>query len=237
MGAQRLSGFVELHIEQGPILETEGVTIGVVEHGQGILWYDGRITGFASHAGSTPMHLRKDALAALSEIVLAVEALALEHGPNAVGTVGNAVVETPSRNVIPGAITFPAEFRTPDRAVLEKLHSALQARVKEIAARRKVKIELDLIWRKEPTPFAPAVIEAVAAAADRLGLSQRPMVSGAGHDSFHLADVVPTGMIFVPCKDGISHNPLEDATQADCAAGANVLLHTVLALAGDARSA
>jgi len=233
LGAQKLGAFLELHIEQGPILEAEGLTIGVVEHGQGIIWYDGRVTGFASHAGSTPMHLRRDALATLSEIVLAIEALAVKFGPNAVGTVGETVIETSSRNVIPGDITFSAEFRTPDADILEKLDQGIHAAIAEITARRKVHVQFDTIWRKDPTHFDPKVIGAVAAAADKLGLPHRPMVSGAGHDSFHMATLMPTGMIFVPCKDGISHNELEDATKADCAAGANVLLHAVLALAGD----
>ena len=232
VGARKFSGFLELHIEQGPILEAEGLPIGVVEHGQGIIWYDGRISGFESHTGSTPMHLRKDALAALSEIVLAIEALAKAHGPNAVGSVGEAVIARPSRNVIPGEIAFSGEFRTPDASILDALDKALQAQVKEIATRRKVDIRLDTIWRKEPTHFNPAMTGAIAAAADRLGLPHRPIVSGAGHDSFHLATVVPTAMIFVPCKDGVSHNELESAKPEECAAGANVLLHAVLAVAG-----
>ena len=232
VGAQKFSGFLELHIEQGPILEAEGLPIGVVEHGQGIIWYDGRISGFESHTGSTPMHLRKDALAALSEIVLSIEALAKAHGPNAVGSVGEAVIARPSRNVIPGEIAFSGEFRTPDAGILDALDKALQEQVKEIAARRKVDIRLDTIWRKEPTHFDPAMTGAIAAAADRLGLPHRPIVSGAGHDSFHLATVVPTAMVFVPCKDGVSHNELESAKPEECAAGANVLLHAVLAVAG-----
>ena len=232
VGAQPLSGFVELHIEQGPILEAEGKTIGVVEHGQGIIWYNGRITGFESHAGSTPMLLRRDALAALSEIVLAIEGLAIAHGPHAVGTVGEAVIATPSRNVIPGEIAFSGEFRSPDADTLETVHQGLQEKVAEIAARRRVAIALDVVWRKAPTHFAPAVINAVRGAADHLGLSHRPMVSGAGHDAFSLAALVPTAMIFVPCKDGVSHNELESAEKTDCVAGANVLLHAVLSLAG-----
>ncbi|WP_127090488.1 Zn-dependent hydrolase [Aquabacter cavernae] len=234
VGAQPFSGFVELHIEQGPILEAEGKTIGVVEHGQGIIWYDGRITGFESHAGSTPMPLRRDALATLSEVVLAIEALATAHGPDAVGTVGESVIANPSRNVIPGAIAFTAEFRSPDAGTLEALHQGLLAKVTEIAARRKVEIALDLNWRKEPTHFAPSVIAAVRGAAEGLGLPNRPMVSGAGHDAFAMAGIVPTAMIFVPCKDGVSHNEAESAEKSDCAAGANVLLHTVLTLAGTA---
>ncbi|TCT01676.1 Zn-dependent hydrolase [Aquabacter spiritensis] len=232
VGTQAFGGFVELHIEQGPLLEAEGTTIGVVERGQGIVWYDGRITGFESHAGSTPMHLRRDALAALSELVLAVEGLAVEHGPDAVGTVGEAAIATPSRNVIPGAIAFSAEFRSPDATILETLERGLAAKIAEIAARRRVEIALDPVWRKAPTAFDPGVVAAVRGAAQALGLSHRPIVSGAAHDAFSLAAIVPAAMIFVPCKDGVSHNELESAEKSDCAAGADVLLHTVLALAG-----
>jgi N-carbamoyl-L-amino-acid hydrolase len=237
VGKQKFSAFVELHIEQGPLLEAENKTIGVVDRGQGIIWYDGTISGFASHAGTTPMPLRKDALAAFSEVVLAVEKLARDHGPHAVGTIGEVKIDNPSRNVIPGDLAFSAEFRSPESATLDALHAGLQSAVAEIAARRKVTINLDKIWRKEPTVFDTKLVDAVANATTELGYSNRRITSGAGHDACNLATVMPAAMIFVPCKDGISHNELEDATQADCAAGANVLLHTVLALAGVASEA
>jgi N-carbamoyl-L-amino-acid hydrolase len=232
VGTQKFSSFVELHIEQGPILEAEAKTIGVVESGQGVLWYDGTITGFASHAGSTPMPLRRDALATLSEIVLAVEMIARERGPRAVGTVGEAVIDNPSRNVIPGEIAFTIDMRSADAAIMDALDKNLRAAAAEIATRRKVEVALDLVWRKEPTHFDPKLIEAVQSATTALGYSNRRITSGAGHDSCNLNTVMPAAMIFVPCKDGVSHNELEDATKADCAAGANVLLHTVLSLAG-----
>ncbi|MFT3938402.1 Zn-dependent hydrolase [Rhodopseudomonas sp.] len=235
VGAQPFTGFIELHIEQGPILEAEGKTIGVVDHGQGVLWYDGKITGFESHAGSTPMHLRRDALATLSEIVLAVEKIATELGPNAVGTVGEAVIASPSRNVIPGEIAFTIDMRSADAAIMDQLDQRLRAAVAEIAPRRKVEVALDLVWRKEPTHFDPALVGSVENAANALGYQNRRITSGAGHDACNLNTRIPTAMIFVPCKDGISHNELEDATQPDCAAGANVLLHTVLSLAGVAK--
>ncbi|KPG02179.1 allantoate amidohydrolase [Rhodopseudomonas sp. AAP120] len=234
VGTQPFGGFVELHIEQGPILEAEGKTIGVVENGQGVLWYDGKIAGFESHAGSTPMNLRRDALATLAEIVLAVERIATELG-NAVGTVGEAVIAAPSRNVIPGEIAFTIDARSADSAILAQLDSRIRAAVAEIAAKRKVEVTLDMVWRKEPTHFDKALVGAVATAAETLGYASRRITSGAGHDACNLNAKVPTAMIFVPCKDGISHNELEDATQADCAAGANVLLHTVLSLAGVAK--
>ena len=237
VGKQKFSAFVELHIEQGPLLEAENKTIGVVDRGQGIMWYDGAITGFASHAGTTPMPLRKDALAAFSEVVLAVEKLARDLGPNAVGTVGEMEIDNPSRNVIPGDLTFTIDIRSAESATLDALHAGLQKAAAEIAARRKVAVDIRRIWRKEPTIFDTRFVEAVANAAQELGYANRRITSGAGHDACNLATVMPAAMIFVPCKDGISHNELEDATQADCAAGANVLLHTVLSIAGVASGA
>jgi N-carbamoyl-L-amino-acid hydrolase len=232
VGTQKFTSFVELHIEQGPILEAEGKTIGVVDSGQGVLWYDGQITGFESHAGSTPMPLRRDALATLSEIVLAMEAIAKKHGPKAVGTIGEAVIANPSRNVIPGEIAFTMDCRSADAAIMDALDRDLRAEIAAIAARRKVEVKIDLVWRKPPTHFDPKLVNAVENAAETLGYSHRRITSGAGHDACNLNTVIPTAMVFVPCKDGISHNELEDATQTDCAAGANVLMHTVLALAG-----
>lgn len=235
VGQVRLDAFVELHIEQGPILEAEGKTIGVVDHGQGIIWYDGAITGFSGHAGATPMRLRRDALAALAEVALKVEALALAHGPNAVGTIGEMNVLNPSRNVVAGDVTFTVDLRSADSGILAGLDRELNEAVAQIAARRRVEIALERVWRKEPTHFDARLVDAVEQAATHLGYSHRRVTSGAGHDACNLAGVMPAAMIFVPCKDGVSHNELEDATQADCAAGANVLLHTVIALAGVAK--
>jgi beta-ureidopropionase / N-carbamoyl-L-amino-acid hydrolase len=232
VGTQKFGSFVELHIEQGPILEAEGKTIGVVDSGQGVLWYDGRITGFESHAGSTPMPLRRDALATLAEIVLATESIATRHGPRAVGTIGEAVIAKPSRNVIPGEIAFTVDCRSADAAIMDTLDKDLRAAAAEIAVRRKVDVALDLVWRKPPTHFDPKLVDAVENAAGALGYSHRRITSGAGHDACNLNTIMPAAMVFVPCKDGVSHNELEDATQADCTAGANVLMHTVLALAG-----
>jgi N-carbamoyl-L-amino-acid hydrolase len=232
VGQRKFGAFVELHIEQGPLLEAENKTIGVVDRGQGIIWYDGRIVGFESHAGTTPMPLRRDALATLSEIVLAVERVANKHGPNAVGTVGEAVIAAPSRNVIPGEIAFTVDVRSPEAKTLDAIDKELREAIAAIAPRRKAAIELTAIWRKEPTVFNPKLVDAVENASKTLGYSHRRITSGAGHDACNLATVVPTAMVFVPCKDGISHNELEDATQLDCTAGANVLMHTVLALAG-----
>ncbi|MDQ8731982.1 Zn-dependent hydrolase [Bradyrhizobium sp. LHD-71] len=231
VGARRLGAFVELHIEQGPILERESKTIGVVERGQGILWYDGRISGVERHA-STPMQYRQDALAALAEIVLAAERIANSRAPNAVATVGEAVIAAPSRNVVPGEIAFTMDVRSPDGAIMTALDAELRAAVADIGSKRRVDIAFDSVWRKEPTIFDTKVVSAVEQATTALGYSHRRITSGAGHDACNLNAVMPTAMIFVPCKDGLSHNELEDATQDHCAAGANVLLHATLALAG-----
>jgi N-carbamoyl-L-amino-acid hydrolase len=204
----------------------------VVDSGQGVLWYDGRIAGFESHAGTTPMPLRRDALATLSEIVLALESSARKHSPKAVGTIGEAVIANPSRNVIPGEIAFTVDCRSADDGIMDALDRDLREAIAKIAARRKVDVALDLVWRKPPTHFDAKLVDAVENAAKQLGYSHRRITSGAGHDACNLNTVMPAAMVFVPCKDGISHNELEDATQADCTAGANVLMHTVLALAG-----
>ncbi|MDB5657248.1 MAG: Zn-dependent hydrolase [Tardiphaga sp.] len=230
VGTQKFSGFVELHIEQGPILEAESKTIGVVESGQGVLWFDGKITGFESHAGSTPMPLRRDALGTLAEIVLATERVVSNIG--ALGTIGEAVIANPSRNVIPGEIAFTMDLRSVDDGKLEAIEKGVREAIKEIAAHRKVEVTFDKVWHKPPTHFNKDYIAAVEHAAETLGYSHRRITSGAGHDACNLNTIMPVSMVFVPCKDGVSHNELEDATQADCAAGTNVLLHTVLALAG-----
>lgn len=232
VGARKLGAFLELHIEQGPLLEAEGKTIGVVDRGQGIIWYDGHVSGFESHAGTTPMPLRRDALSALGEVALAIENIATSHAPNAVATIGEATIASPSRNVIPGEIAFTLDVRSPDAAIMDALDRDIRAALGEIAQRRRVEIKLEQIWRKPPTIFDKTLVDAVQAAATELGYGYRRITSGAGHDACNVAAVMPSAMIFVPCKDGISHNELEDATQADCSAGANVLLHAVLAVAG-----
>jgi N-carbamoyl-L-amino-acid hydrolase len=231
VGARAIGAFVELHIEQGPILEAEGKTIGVVEGGQGIAWFDGTLTGFESHAGTTPMTRRRDALLGLAELALAAERIALAHGPSAVITIGEAVIAAPSRNVVPGAVRFTLDLRDPQAATLDAAEAELRVALGEIAGRRRLEAELTQIWRKEPIPFDPRLVDAIEAAAGALGHPHRRIISGAGHDACNLAGIVPAAMIFVPCRDGISHNEAESATPEDCTAGADVLLHAVLALA------
>lgn len=230
IGTRTIGAFVELHIEQGPILEAEEKTIGIVEGGQGIAWFDGTITGRDSHAGTTPMKLRKDAMNALAEIALTVEAVANEHGPAGVGTIGEAHIIPGSRNTIPGAATFKVDTRHPDGTALTAMENALREKFDEIATRRGVEIALTRVWRKDPITFHPTIVEAVAAATEKSGYPARRMISGAGHDAFYVASACPAGMIFVPCAEGISHNEEESAEKDDCAAGAQVLLDTILAL-------
>lgn len=231
VGGRRFGAMVELHIEQGPILESEGRTIGVVSAAKGSVWADARVVGRESHAGSTPMKMRRDALPAFAEFALALERIALDHGPDGVGTIGVAEALPASRNTIPGEIRFTLDYRHPDIAPLNAMGTEIDRTAAEIAARRGVTIEIDRIWRKDPIAFDTGVAAAVEDAAGELGFSNRRITSGAGHDAVLTASVVPTAMIFVPCKDGISHNEVESATREDCAAGADVLLHAVLRLA------
>jgi N-carbamoyl-L-amino-acid hydrolase len=230
-GRRRFGAFLELHIEQGPILEREGVTIGIVTAAKGSVWADGLVTGRDAHAGATPMDLRADALTAFAAFALAAERIAREHGPDGVATVGVAEALPGSRNTVPGAMRFTLEYRHPDLAALDSMGAALDGAAASVSAERGVAVELNRIWRKDPVRFDEGVAAAIEAAAASLGLSRRRMTSGAGHDAVYLASVAPTAMIFVPCLDGLSHNEAESATREDCAAGADVLLRAVLSLA------
>jgi N-carbamoyl-L-amino-acid hydrolase len=222
---------LELHIEQGPILEAEGKEIGVVEGGQGIRWYDVRITGKESHAGSTPMPRRRDALVAASKVVVALDEIARKHAPYAVTTVGELRIGQPSRNVIPGEVTLTVDLRHPEHDVIEAMDKELRAAVAEACARDSMPHEVEQIWYFPPVAFDADCVAAVRAAAEELGYSWRPMVSGPGHDSCYTARKVPTSMIFVPCKDGLSHNEEEWAEPAHMEAGCNVMLRAALKMA------
>ena len=182
------------------------------------------------------MSRRRDAQCGLAEIALAAEAIALAHAPTAVATMGEAVIAAPSRNVVPGRIAFTLDVRDPEQATLDAMDAALRERIAEIASRRNLAITLDKIWSRAPVVFDAGVVAAVEASTQALNLPHRRMVSGAQHDACNLADLVPTAMIFVPCRDGISHNPAELATQSDCTAGADVLLQTLVALANAPRT-
>ena len=218
----------ELHIEQGPILEDENIEVGIVTHGQGQRWYEIKLTGFESHAGSTPMPRRKDALLGAARIVERVNQIGLGKAPLAMATVGMLNPYPNSRNVIPGEVFMTCEFRHPVDATLSEMDAALQSGVGEIAKTIGLTYDLKQVFYYPPVEFDQACVAAVREAAKHLGLTHRDIVSGAGHDACYLARVCPTSMIFTPCVDGISHNEVEDIKQEWSTAGANVLMHAVL---------
>ncbi|MDW8125749.1 MAG: M20 family metallo-hydrolase [Geminicoccaceae bacterium] len=222
---------LELHIEQGPILEAEGKIIGVVTGAQGIRWYDVAITGRRGHAGSTPMERRKDALVAASRAVEGLDRLAREFAPRAVATVGTLEIRAPSRNVVPGEVRFTIDLRHPDEGTLDELERRCAAILAEACARDGLSFSWERIWSFPPVAFDPRCVSAVREAAIALGYPWREMISGPGHDSCYTARVVPTAMIFVPCREGLSHHEEEWAEPEHLAAGCQVLLEAVLALA------
>jgi N-carbamoyl-L-amino-acid hydrolase len=223
----------ELHIEQGPILEAENKTIGVVTHAQGQRWYEVVFTGQESHAGPTPMPRRKDALLGAARVIELVNQIGLAHAPFACATVGMIQNHPNSRNVIPGRVFFTIDIRHPEDAVLAEMDQELRAGVARIAAETRLEVTtLEQIFYYKPVAFDADCVASVRAAAERFGYSHRDMVSGAGHDACYLAQVAPTSMVFVPCVDGISHNEVEDAKKEWIEAGCNVLLHAILGRAG-----
>ncbi len=228
VGARRLGAHFELHIEQGPILEAEQRTIGIVTGVQGMRWYEVNVTGFESHAGSTPMPLRHDALYAAARMVAAVHTVAHAHAPDAVGTVGLLECRPNSRNVIPGSVFFSIDLRHPDDAVVAEMERRVRDEVDDIAGEARVHAVVERVWDLPAVHFDPACVDAVERAADALGHAARRIVSGAGHDSAYIARVAPTAMVFVPCEKGLSHNEAERAEPEHVAAGANVLLRAVL---------
>ena len=228
VGQRPLKAFFEYHIEQGPILEAEGIDIGVVTHGQGQRWYDVTLTGFESHAGSTPMPRRRDALVGAARLVLAVNEIALSHAPHAVGTVGVIKPYPGSRNVIPGEVTMTVDFRHPSDAVLLDMKTRMEAAIDRICSEVKLTADVKEVFYYAPVEFDRGCVAAVRRAAERLGYSHRDIVSGAGHDACYIARVAPTSMVFCPCVDGISHNEAEDISPEWARAGADVLFHAVV---------
>ncbi len=223
-----LAAHFELHIEQGPILEAEGKTIGIVTGVQGIRWYEITVTGADSHAGTTPMPMRRDALLGAARMIAAVNRIGLAHAPLAVTTVGLLENRPNSRNVVPGAVFFSVDLRHPQDAVVVAMEAEMRAAFAEIAAADRLDIVIDHTWDSPAVHFDPACIDSIRTAAAAIGAPSREIVSGAGHDSAYIARVAPTAMIFVPCAGGLSHNEAESATSADVAAGAQVLLRAVL---------
>ncbi len=232
---QPLGAYFEAHIEQGPVLEQTGTTIGVVLGALGQRWFDLTITGQDAHAGPTPMEIRRDALLAASRVVLEVNRLATTFPDYARGTVGQMNVLPNSRNVVPGEVRLTIDLRNAKQTTLDAMVDALNRALSAVESECRVSCVLSEVVSFPPSEFAPALVDSVRAAAAQLGYSHRDIVSGAAHDAVYVSRVAPAAMVFVPCEGGISHNEIENATPEDVAAGANVLLHAVLARAGVVR--
>ncbi|WP_353175272.1 Zn-dependent hydrolase [Delftia acidovorans] len=227
-GDHPIGAYFESHIEQGPVLEDNARTIGVVTGVLGIRWYDCVVTGMEAHAGPTPMALRKDALQAAAQLMQEVVACAHRHPPHGRGTVGMVQVHPNSRNVIPGQVKFSIDLRNATDADCEAMDADIRAVADRISRETGLPIAINLVSSYPAQPFHADCVDAVARAAKALGYSRMPVVSGAGHDAVYMARLAPAGMVFIPCKDGISHNEIEDATPADITAGCNVLMHAML---------
>lgn len=224
--------YIELHIEQGPILEAEAKTIGVVTGGQGIRWYEVSVLGEETHAGPVPMALRKDPVPVLMHVIALVQAIG-RTDEHARCTIGKIDLSPGAINVVPGRADMTVDLRHPDEAVLASMHRRFMEGLDALRqGHREVELKGLLIWHSPVIAFDGSLIEAVRSSATLRQLTHRDIVSGAGHDAFNLARRLPTTMIFVPCAGGISHNPREYASREDVVAGANVLLDVVMARAG-----
>ena len=227
-----VGAYFEAHIEQGPILEDQGKTIGVVMGCLGQKWFDLTLTGVEAHAGPTPMHLRKDALVGAAQVVSAVNRIALQSQPHACGTVGCLNVHPGSRNVIPGEVKMTIDFRHLHADKLQAMVDDLRQTIEQTCTEHGLSFELTSTADFPPLDFASECVAAVRQGAAQLGLSHMDIVSGAGHDAIFIAELGPAGMIFVPCEGGISHNEIENATPEDLAAGCAVLLRAMVSAAG-----
>jgi len=226
-----IAAFLELHIEQGGTLENENIQIGTVEGIVGLKWWDVEFTGFSNHAGTTPMNARQDALLAAAKFIVSVNEITNSFDGAQVGTVGKIKAEPGAPNVIPGKVVTSLEIRDLSSEVIEKVYQAIKTKGEEIAEASNVQIEFRALdTTADPAIMTSSIQDAIGASAEKLGLSTKKMPSGAGHDAQDMALIAPTGMIFVPSKGGISHSPKEFTSAEDMANGANVLLHTILAL-------
>ncbi len=226
-----MAAFLELHIEQGGILDKENLDIGIVEGIVGLKWWDVEFTGFANHAGTTPMDARQDALLAAAKFIVAVNETVTGFKGAQVATVGRIKAEPGAPNVIPGKVVTSLEIRDLSSEVIESVFQAIKKKGEEIAKSSNVKIEFrPLDTTADPALTDTSIQKEIEDSAKKLGLSTNYMPSGAGHDAQDIATIAPTGMIFVPSKGGISHSPEEFTSAEDMANGANVLLNTILNL-------
>ena len=227
--------YFELHIEQGPILEREGKAIGIVTGAQAQVWYDAVIMGQDAHAGTTPPSTRKDALVCAARVIDLVDRLMRSRGEDGRGTVGQLSALPNSRNVIPGEVRFSVEFRHPDTTEIERLDAEFSRAAATLAESAGMDLTLTRLFKLPAQAFDPECVDLVRQAASKLGLPRRDIVSGAAHDAVYVARRLPAAMIFIPCKDGLSHNEAESILPEEAAAGCQVLFEVVLARANSAR--
>ncbi|NQF15918.1 Zn-dependent hydrolase [Brevibacillus sp. HB1.3] len=225
-----VKAYVELHIEQGKVLESRGLSVGIVTGVAGPLWLNFVLEGEAGHAGATPMNLRRDPMAAAAQVMLVIEEEAGRTGTS-VGTVGRLQAFPGGVNVIPGRVEFSLDLRDVDEAIRDEVEQRIYERAEAICAKRNVTLKVELLQRIAPAVCSDDIQHAVAEACEAEGLEAFRLPSGAGHDCMQLVGLCPVGMIFARSKDGISHNPAEFTTKEDCANGAQVLYRTVLSLA------
>ncbi len=232
VGARKMHAMLELHIEQGPILEAEGREIGVVTHGQGLWWLEITLTGRDAHTGSTPMNMRVNAGLGMARITERVHQIAMGHQPGAVGAVGQVKVFPNSRNVIPGKVIFTVDIRSPDQTKLDLMRGEVERAAHAVAAELGLGCSIEAVGHFDPVTFDAGLVKIVRQSAEKLGYSHMDIISGAGHDACWINRVAPTVMIMCPCEGGLSHNEAEKISPEWAAAGTDVLLHAVLEVAG-----
>ena len=228
VGARKMKAFFELHIEQGPILEDEGINIGVVTHGQGLKWLQVTLTGKESHTGSTPMPKRRNAGLGMARVTELVHEVAMDYQPHAVGAVGHMEAYPNSRNIIAGRTVFTIDIRSPEKAVLDEMDERIRDGIDTICDALDIGYEIEQVGHFDPVTFDEGCVTAIRNAAERLGYTNRNIVSGAGHDACWINRVAPTAMVMCPCVDGLSHNEAEEITKDWARAGADVLFHAVV---------
>ncbi|MEC7874416.1 MAG: Zn-dependent hydrolase [Actinomycetota bacterium] len=222
--------YVELHIEQGPVLDRAGLQIGAVEGVQGISWTELVLTGQSNHAGTTPMTLRRDPMVVAAEVAVAARNIAVEFGGSQVATVGSLTLHPNLVNVVPAHATMTVDLRNTDEKALQRAEDELRKRTLELAQSEGIDVNSRTLARFEPVEFDDRIVDQIEQLAKQRGLSTKRMPSGAGHDAQMMARICPTGMIFVPSVDGISHNPAEHTDEQDLIAGAQLLADAMLAL-------
>ena len=232
VGARKMHAMLELHIEQGPILEAEGKEIGVVTHGQGLWWLEITLTGRDAHTGSTPMAMRVNAGLGMARITERVHQIAMGHQPGAVGAVGQVKVFPNSRNVISGRVIFTVDIRSPDQTKLDLMRGEVERAAYAVAAELGLGCEIEPVGHFDPVTFDANLVNIVRQSAEKLGYSHMDIISGAGHDACWINRIAPTVMVMCPCVGGLSHNEAEKISPEWAAAGTDVLLHAVLEVAG-----